>query len=81
MTKTEAKKIIKDQMKVANEVSTVKEKIVDMEIYKDEYADYMFTIITVSDYHTPYKYSGWVDSFTGEIHFIKGSCGLLTVFR
>ena len=81
MTKAEAKKIIKDQMKAVNEVSTVKEKIVDMEIYRDEYDDYMFNILTVSDYHTPYKYCGWVDSFDGKIHFLRESCGFLTLFK
>lgn len=81
MTKAEAKKIIKEQMKLANEVSALKEKIVDMEIIKDDYNDYMFTILTVTTNHIPYKYSGWVDSFDGEIHYLRESCGLLTLFK
>ena len=76
MTKTEAKKLIKEYYK--DMIDNLDEKIVDWDLWKDD-GEFMYHIITVSRNHVPYKYSGY---FIGDkIHPIYEGTGLLTIAR
>ena len=80
MTKTEVKRLLKETFNSINSDSLCPEKIVDMDIYRDVIdGNWMFRIITVSKYHTPYQYGGWIEE--SEMHYLQDRCGLLTLFR
>lgn len=76
MTKTEAKKVIREHYKVP--FKTLQEKIIDWNLWLDN-GEYMYTIITISKNHIPYSYSGYFEG--NKIHSLYASSGLLTVSR
>lgn len=76
MTKTEAKKLIKEHYNGMFEA--LNERIVDWNLWK-EGGEYMYNIITISNNHVPYRYSGY---FSGNkvINLSEATC-LLTITR
>lgn len=76
MTKTEAKKLIKKEYEW--ELNCQKEKIVDWNIWKDDFDNqYLYHFITITKHHTAWKYAGYLDD--NRVIRINESSGLLTI--
>lgn len=68
MTKANFKKRLKEYLEETH--GRAAGKIIDIDIWSNEYTDYMFTLMTIQ-HHTVCKYHGWLnDDETIEMKYV-----------